>query len=255
MAISIASISKTQRASKPPRVVIHGAHGVGKTTLAARAYAPIFLPTEDGLDGIDGVAAFPILTSFDEVISAIQSLREEEHEYGTAVIDSLDWLEPLIHKRVAASHGVDTITDIEYGRGFVEALGDWRQLLRALEGLRDERGMAVILIAHSEIKRFDQPGGDGYDRYQIKLHKAASAMVQEWADIIGFAAWRVITTTEEKGFGAKRTVGKSTGERLLHTEERPAYIAKNRYGLPATLPLDWGSLMSALQGEIEKEKS
>ena len=33
---------------EPPRIVIHGGPGIGKTTLASRAPAPIFLDLEHG---------------------------------------------------------------------------------------------------------------------------------------------------------------------------------------------------------------
>jgi hypothetical protein len=32
----------------------------------------------------------------------------------------------------------------------------------------------------------------------------------------------------------------------MHTEERPAYLAKNRYELPETLPLDWAKFVEAM---------
>ena len=37
-----------------------------------------------------------------------------------------------------------------------------------------------------------------------------------------------------------------TGKRVMHTEERPAYLAKNRYELPETLPLDWSEFVKAM---------
>jgi len=86
MSISLASISKTQRNSLPPRVVIHGDGGVGKTTFAAGAYKPIFLPFEDGLSGIEA-EAFPLLKSYAEAMEAITTLVKEEHSYSTVVVD------------------------------------------------------------------------------------------------------------------------------------------------------------------------
>ena len=37
-----------------------------------------------------------------------------------------------------------------------------------------------------------------------------------------------------------------SGERLLHTAERPAFLAKNRYALPDTLPMSWAALAEAM---------
>ncbi|MAM87533.1 MAG: oxidoreductase [unclassified Hahellaceae] len=245
MAISLGSISKTQRAVQPPRIVVHGEHGVGKTTLGATANRPVFLPLEDGLTGLE-VDAFPQLTSWDEVKAAITALTTEEHKFGTAVIDSLDWLEPLIWDAVSKAHGKSSIEEFGYGKGYVEAVSYWREFLDACDKLRAS-GMAVILIAHSEIKRFDSPDTDAYDRYQIKLHRMASAVVQEWADVIGFAQFETTVKKQDTGFGSVKTRGMSTGRRLLHVVEKPAFVAKNRYSLPDSIPLSWDALVNAIQ--------
>lgn len=244
MAISLSSISKTTRNSLPPRVVLHGDGGVGKSTFGASAYNPIFLPFEDGLDGLE-VNAFPRLTSYQDTVDAIASLASGEHDFGTAVVDSLDWLEPLIWTKVANDAGKNSIEDIPYGKGYVEALPLWRGLLDGLNHLREQRGMAVVLIAHSVIKRFEAPDSEPFDRYEIKLHKGANALVREWADIIGFAHHETAIKKETNGFQT-RARGIATGRRLMRVVETPACVAKNRFALPDVLPLSWSALMDAM---------
>lgn len=249
MAISLASIAKTTRANTPPRVVIHGEHGVGKSTLGASAYNPIFLPFEDGLSGIE-TNAFPLLTSYADAEAAIDTLAKEKHDFGTVVLDSLDWLEPLIWQHVCQKNSWTSIEQPGYGKGYIEANTTWRQFLDKLDGLRN-RGMAIVAIAHSEIKHFDAPDTEAYDRYQIKLQRGAAALVQEWADVIGFAQIETAVKKESAGFSNTRVRGVATGRRLLHVAGKPAYVAKNRYGMPDTIPLDWQSLMSAMSPSIE----
>ena len=244
MAISLSSISRTTRNSLPPRVVIHGDGGVGKTTFAASAYKPIFLPFEDGLDGIE-VDAFPRLGNYQDAIDAIASLAQDQHDYGTAVVDSLDWFEPLVWTDVAKAAGKNSIEEIPYGKGYAEALPMWRKFLDGLNYLRETRGMAVILIAHSEIKRFEAPDSEPFDRYQIKLHRGANAMVREWADIIGFAHHETAIKKDSNGFST-RARGVATGRRMLRVAETPACVAKNRYSLPDVLPLSWEALVGAM---------
>ncbi|NDD13350.1 MAG: oxidoreductase, partial [Betaproteobacteria bacterium] len=48
MAITLAQLNRTG-APKPPRILIHGVAGVGKTTFASQANKPVFIQTEDGL--------------------------------------------------------------------------------------------------------------------------------------------------------------------------------------------------------------
>ena len=43
----------TGKAQQPPRLMIYGSEGVGKSTFAASAPKPIFVQTEDGLSEID----------------------------------------------------------------------------------------------------------------------------------------------------------------------------------------------------------
>ena len=118
-------------------------------------------------------------------------------------------------------------------------------MLEDLTALR-AKGMASILLAHCEIKRFDSPEVEPYERYQPKLQARSSALVQEWCDIVGFANYKTIVKSSDVGFNNKVSRGISTGERLLYTSEKPAYLAKNRYSLPDTLPLDWSQLADAM---------
>lgn len=246
MAINLQSIAKTQRASAPPRIVVHGGHGVGKSTLGANAYAPIFLPTEEGLSGLE-VNSFPLLRSWTEVQEALYVLESEKHELGTVVVDSLDWLKPLIWAEVCKRGGKKSLEDWGYGKGYFETTPLWREFLDGIDRLRS-RGMASILICHSEVKRFDAPDSESYDRYQPKLHKIANALITEWADVIAFAQFEVATKKSDSGFGNTKVRGIGTGRRIMHTVESPAFIAKNRYGIEGALPLEWTALVTAIQG-------
>ena len=119
-----------------------------------------------------------------------------------------------------------------------------------LNALRDVKGMSVVQIAHTDIKRFDSPEHDPYDRYTIKLHARAAALVQEHSDVVLFANYRISTVKADVGFNKKVSRAVGSGERVIHTTERPAFLAKNRYGLPDTLPLDWPAFAQAMPEAI-----
>jgi hypothetical protein len=106
--------------------------------------------------------------------------------------------------------------------------------------------MAVLQIAHTDIKRFDSPEHEPYDRYVIKLQSRAAALLQEHSDIVLFANYQISIAKSEVGFNKKVTRALGSGKRVMHTEERPAYLAKNRYELPETLPLDWAKFVEAM---------
>lgn len=243
MAISLSSISRTVRNNLPPRVVVHGAQKVGKSTFAAGAYNPIFLPLEDGLSGIE-TSAFPQLRSFDEVMQALDSLTAP-NDFGTVVVDSLDWLEPLVWEYACKRNGWKSIEQPGYGKGYIEANADWRQFFDLLNVLRVQHGKAIVLIAHSQVKRFEAPDVEAFDRYELKLQKGPLGLAVEWADVIGFAQEEVAIKKESNGFNT-RARGIGTGRRVLHVNAKPSFIAGNRYGMPDTIDLTWDALMSAM---------
>jgi len=243
MSISLASISKTKRI-RAPKIVICGPGKIGKTTFAAMAPAAVGILTEDGADNVDA-SAFPLCKSLNDVYEAIGVLLNEEHEFKTLFIDSLDWLEPLLQDHVCQQHGWKSIETPGYGKGYIEASTEWRNLLSGLEALRQKRGMGIILIAHDKIKRIEDPLTEGYDSHVLKLHDRAAALVQEWADVIGYAGYRVFTTKTDAGFGNKETKATTTGERILHVEAHPAHCGGNRFGLP-NMPLNWNEFQAAL---------
>lgn len=243
MAFNLASIRKGPQAL-PPRIVIYGEHGLGKSTFAAGAPKPIFIPTEDGLASLD-VASFPLATTHDQVLQAIGTLFSEDHDFETVVLDSADWAEKLIWSHVANAHDKNNIEDFGYGKGFTFAAQELGNLLAGLNALRTTKGMAVVLTAHAQVRRFDDPTSASYDRFELSLHKAASALLSEWADVVAFASHDAVVRSEDVGF--KKTIKKAVGhERVIHVERQPAFNAKNRYSLPAKLPLSWDAFAEAL---------
>lgn len=243
----------TGRVQAPRRIMLYGTQGIGKSTFASMAPAPIFIQTEDGLGEID-CAKFPLIQDFSETISALQSLANETHEFQTVVIDSLDWLERMIWDVVClkAEKRVNNIEEIGYGKGYIMALNYWRAILAGLTDLRAGKGMTVILIAHAKIERFENPETESYDRYTPRLHKHAAALVQEWCDEVLFATYKVYTKQTDEGFKKERVRGVGTGERIIRTTERPSHVAKNRLNLPEEIPLDFAVYASLVNQQQEK---
>lgn len=241
------SIRPTKRTT-PPRVLLHGAHKVGKSTWAAGAPGAIFVPTEDGQDALDA-QAFPLCRSWGDILAAVSALVAEDHTFATVVLDSVDWAEQLAHREVCRAQNVKSIESVGYGKGYVYAADLFRDLLDGLNALRNEKAMQVILIAHSEIRRFDDPLADSYDRYQVKSHKLISKLCQEWCDVVAFAQLDSVTKTE-KGTGFREDKNRviDTGRRVLRLQGSAAYDAGNRYGLPATLDLSY----AAFAAEMDK---
>jgi hypothetical protein len=225
----------TGRVAKPIRAMLYGVEGIGKSTFAANAPKPIFLGTEDGTSELD-VARFPEPGTWTEGLDAIQELTTTDHDYKTLAIDTLDWLEPLCWKAVCIKGGWSSIEDAGYGKGYVAALDEWRIMLARLDRLRQVKKMHVVLLAHSWIKPFKNPEGDDFDRYELKLHAKTGGLLKEWCDVVMFANYETFTKKKSEKDRAK---GVDAGARVMHSQRRAAWDAKNRYDLPETMPLDW----------------
>ena len=217
--------------------MLYGVQGVGKSTWASMAPNPIFLPTEDGLRDLD-CHSFPVFTRFEDVIGALKEL-DSQHDYKTAVVDSLDWFEHLIWDYTCQKHQQDSIESFGYGKGYTEALKFWRVFLGHLDALRGKRGMSIILLAHSKVERFEAPETLSYDRFVPRMHKSSAGLVQEWCDEVFFATYKVFTKIEKGKFNKEVTKAVGSGERIMRTVERPFAMAKNRLGLPDDMPLDY----------------
>jgi hypothetical protein len=249
MGFNLASITRGA-VQKPPRIVLYAPHGVGKTTFGACAPSPILLPFEDGVGRLD-IPTFPLIKSWAETVEALNTLITEQHDFKTVVVDTLDWFEPMVWAEASSRNSWKDIEQPGFGKGYIAAADVWREFLEALNVLRDERGMQIILLAHSEVKRFDDPTTDGYDRYQIKLQKRAAEIVQEWGDAVLFANFKSYTTQSDAGFNKKTTRGVGTGERVMYTEERPSHYAKNRYQLPAEIPFSYADFDAAMNPAVQ----
>jgi len=245
MALSLKNVKRVS-ASQPPRVLIYAPPGLGKTTLGNEFPAPIFLQTEQGEGTGMELDTFGLLNSYTQLIEAVGALYSEEHQFQTVVLDSLDKLEPLLWAAVANDHKWDSIESPGYGKGYIAADGYWRNLIEGLNALRNDRGMGVVLLAHSAVERFDDPRTASYSRFDIRLHKRGQAIIEDEVDLIAFINFEATVKEEDQGFNRKRSHAEGGTQRFIYCEGRPSMNAKNRYGIPHKIPFKKGEGYAAL---------
>lgn len=223
-----------------PRIVLHGAPGIGKSTLASCAPAPLFLDLEHGTLQMD-VARVDNIDTWEALLSTVRALAVEPHDFKTVVLDTLDRAEWLCWQYVCRQGRKGSIEEFGFGKGYVAAYEQFRALASALETLRVRRGMAVVVIAHSKIEKAPNAAGDEYDRWTLKVDKRVAGLFYEMFDAVLFARLQVFTRTTEagrvKGFGDAR---------VIETQESGAWLAKNRYAMPRQIPLTWEDLSAAM---------
>ena len=221
---------------KPLKLVIYGPEGIGKTTFASKFPWPVFIDTEGSTNHMD-VARFEPPRTWDAILEDVRSLVADPAGYQTLVLDTADWAVRLCETAVCMREGKKGIEDFGYGKGYVYAKEEFGKLLDLMTEVVD-KGINVVITAHSIIRKFERPDETGaYDRWELKLgNKAGSqiaALCKEWADVVLFANYKETVVEID---GKKKAQG---GSRVMYTSHAPAWDAKNRHGMPPELPFDY----------------
>ena len=239
---SILSRITQQQRQLPPRLLLAGPIGIGKTSFAAQAPDPLFICAEDGLLGMDHVQRFSPadLTDLNALLDGIAA--EGLTDFKTLVIDTFDWLERLIYDHVLKRDGKKNVEAYGgYGKEQNVAEPEFLAILRKLDDIRVKYSMGIIILSHVKIKEFHDPSGVSYDRYELKGSKKLIGVLAEWVDAYLFTVYEVFQTG---GKDETKTVG---GERIIHTEWNPAWDAKNRLNLPSVIPLSYAAFVAEVE--------
>lgn len=212
--------------------LIYGVPGIGKSTFSALAPNPVFLDIEDGIARIEADKT-PHLRSFTEFLEALRWAYSSE--YKTIVIDTVDFLEQLLHVHLCEKNNWKSMEAPGYGKGFAMAQEEWVKILNIFDSFV-QADKNVLLVGHDQIKSFVSPDQDAYDRYMIKLNQKSANLIVAKMDFVFFAQFETILKEDRVKDDRYRAVG--TGKRVLRTSETPAWVAKNRFSLQPTIPMD-----------------
>jgi hypothetical protein len=149
--------------------------------------------------------------------------------------------------QILRSTGKKSIEDFGFGKGYTLVMERMAKFLALADSLV-ARGLHVGLVAHAKVQRTSPPDmQDGFDRYELKLTKQTAPIVKEWSDLLLFCTYR--TNIVEGADGRKKASGGK--ERIMYAERSAAWDAKNRFGLPASMPMSIDALASIF-GESAK---
>ena len=256
--------------AKPPMLTIVGSPDTGKTTLGARFPSAIILPTEDGTAVFENwedeaqPAVLPRLpkAAKDEAGNMVRStkaalfelldeLMREAHDYQTLVIDSITTLDTLFGAEIALRDGVGTVADAAGGfhKGFAEVASWHAEFIYKCEQLRAMRGMAVVFLAHTGIKKIRNRPDAAADYSVFSLDMDAQALapyVSQSDAVLYLKKEEFVVGSDQNRKGQTTKYGRvtQTGDRKLITtgDGQVGYInAKNRYGMPAEIDVPYGT--------------
>lgn len=233
---------------KSPRIVLYGPAKVGKSSWAAQFPTPIFVMTEDGVEGLD-VDRYEPAISWLQIIEHLTAVATDKHSFSTLVVDTLGGTAEL-----AAKHICEKLFNGDWGpKGFAAFGQGWgatseemRRLLPILDACRD-KGMTVILLAHAGVQSVRSPIDGDFQKWAPEMDRRIWARFAKWADMIGRADYDYIVMKRD---GAKEGPGKAKGtnSRVVRWSGSAAEDAGCRAGfeMPEITPLSYQAFIEGL---------
>lgn len=235
------------------KVVFYGPEGIGKSTFASKFPDPLFIDTEGSTKVLD-VKRLPKPTSWQMLMQEVQWVIQSG-PCKSLIIDTADWAERLCIEVVCSKHGKSGIEEFGYGNGYTYVAEEWGRFLNLLQDVTDIANINVVLTAHAVIRKFEQPNEMGaYDRYELKLGKKTTGqtapLTKEWADIVLFANYKTFSVAADKEGKKHKAQG---GQRVMYTTHHPCWDAKNRFGLPEEMPLDYSGIAHIFEETVQPQ--
>ena len=224
---------------REPRVLIYGGDGVGKTRFAAGAPDPFFIDVNRGSLQYDVKRVVP--ETWSEMMEWIDAAETGVVKCKSLVLDSISDAEHMGHTEFFPNTTIDK-WDGGYGRGEGYALMRWRELFSKLERVWAS-GKTIILVGHMAVKRFEDPTGPGYERYELAARAKLAGAIRQWVDYVLFA--KEETAQQKVSGGDIKMV--ANGVRWVHTQRCPAFDAKARGTtlFPEKVLLSWDAFAQA----------
>lgn len=239
------------RKLKPLAIMLHAPHGIGKSTFATEAPNPIYIGNEEN-DELD-VARFPKVKTWDDLETQLKTLLEEDHDYKTVVIDTVDGLEQIATHFIL-SRPKEKATSLEaacggYGKGPSMMANMFLKIRdNYLIPLRDQKGLNVVLLCHSKkVKHEEAMTLTTYDHYETAIHKKVQGIFEDWVSAILFANYYLVRAETASG---KEYAEGLDGLRMIYTEERPSHVAKNRFNFPYEIEFERTGTWNVIKGLV-----
>ena len=225
------------------KMLMYGPPGCGKTSFVASMPKPILIDYDKGADQV-GIDRYPGPKTWTEAMALVRAIVAAPRGYKTIGIDTLDSLEEIATSHVCRAGGKKTLGDFGYGDGYDALKSEWRVLLSAFD-LASENGLNVIFLCHSVVRQTSDPQLGPYEVFGTALQKKTWAVTHRWMDLVGFCAHEA-----ERVKAEKRAI--YTGQRVLLTTSGTGYIAKERFALPRSIPIQLGRGWATLDAAIQR---
>jgi len=234
------------------RVVLTAVEGWGKTSSVATIpnAAIIQVQGETGYETLLRAGRVPAIdyattAAWGELLSLVNDAASSK--YAVLGIDALGGAERLCHEFVCARdfRGKDGQPDwsekgfMGFMRGYEISIAEWLKLLAALDRAR-EGGTHIILLSHCKVATFKNPEGPDFDRYTSDVHHKTWGATHKWADAVLFGKFETILDEVKTSKAGAKGKGIGVSDRVLYTQRRDTWDAKNRYGMEESIDIKGG---------------
>ena len=234
---------KSGRLNKPVKAVIYGLEGTGKSTLAAQTPNPLFLDTEGGTTYLD-VSRIDQFTGWEGLLNTIEEVARDTSCCSTLVIDTADWAEQMAIKHICEKYKQTGLESFGFGKGYTYLAEEFARMLRACENVLAS-GRNVVIVAHARVRKQELPEEMGaFDHWELKLSRQCAPLLAEWPDLLLFVSYKTFVSGTESG--SKKASG---GKRVMYATHHPCWDAKNRFGLPDEMDLDYSHIAHLFTGQ------
>lgn len=251
---------QTERVFQPPKIILNAVEGWGKTSCGAYAPKPAILMAkgETGYLTLLGAGTVPsipntTINSWLEFMAFLDAqVAIETLPYKTLVLDAVSGFEKLCHEYVCNKYFNDEWGETgfsSYQKGYDVSVNDWRKMLGKLEQI-NAKGVMILILGHMQIRPFRNPIEGDFDRYVCDVHHKTWGVTHKWADAALFGNFKIVV---DDITGRNKGIGKS--KRVIYTERRDTFDAKNRYGMPEeiAIPADYTQIWSTIWKHIYRK--
>ena len=225
-------------------VFFYGEPKSGKTTTAVKFPKHLLLAFEKGYNAIPGAMAQPI-NSWSEFKKVLRQLKDPEvhKQFETIIIDTADVAYDYCVKyvcdnapRADGGFGVDSVSDIPYGKGYGMVSKEFDDNLRSIV----QMDYGLVMISHAIDKTFTDEQGKEFNRIVPTLDRRAKNIVSRMVDIYGYARG----VTEADG----------TNVTKLFLRGTPRFEAGSRFKYtPDYIDFGYKNLVEAVGEAIDKQ--
>ncbi len=230
---------KTAAEPKAPIVLVYAKNGVGKSSFLASIPKVFAIDIEGKLNKFDQLMRYTPkdYEDFKGVLDWI--IAQEKVDFKALAIDTVDWLEMLMHQYICRENKAKTINDprvqaTTFGNGYIIAANMWKgEVLPLLEAIRDKFNTPIVLTCHAAVVTSKDPDSEPFDIHELKLHEKLRSVISERVEAKIYAKLQQNVDQNGKPLPSK--------ERVFICAPQKGIEAKNNLFLPDSFQVSYSN--------------